>query len=606
MRRIGLLLAFILFCLQPAIAVDTALPAQAWVEVKSPNFIVVSNAGQQKARQTAVRLEQFRAAFERCFPGFRLNTAEPIVVLALKNEDTMKELSPQYWENPNGLHPTFLFQSGWEQSFAAVRIDLDHSFDDLDGDYVYELLNLNFVRMPSWLRTGIVQFFIPTVISENEVKLGMPSHWEPYLRRKPSPPIPLADLLKESQGPVQKNKWLAADFQAETWALTHMLIVGPNMGNGAKLDEFIKGLSKESDQVKAFEDTFGKVSDVYVQLDHYTRQHGFVALGMKNPPSVQSLAITPRDLSKGEVATYFAQFEQVRGRWQEADEWLAVALKEKPDSAAAHRVKGFQLFQHDQDAEAIAEFAKAVELDPKDYLAKYFAVMMKYGSPRTDADNAQLAQGLKEVRTLNPNFAPAHVELSFAYLRNGQPDRALEAARYAAQLEPGRAGYQANVARILLLKGDAAGAAAQSRFVAERWNGTDRDQAIEIWRDAVAKDHALGNPPLAVHSDAPEGATARGAIVSAQCADKDARRAAEIVIRDGDKLIHLHGDMEKPMRIGFEDTLWYGHNHFSFCRHVEGRMIDVIYKPSGENEGVIVQLRIEDLPPSEVPKAAGQ
>jgi tetratricopeptide (TPR) repeat protein len=249
-------------------------------------------------------------------------------------------------------------------------------------------------------------------------------------------------------------------------------------------------------------------------------------------------------------------------------------------------------------------------LDPQDYLAKYFVAMMKYGNPKTAAENVQIAQALKEVRSLNPSFAPAHVELSYAYLRAGQLDQALRAAQYAAHLEPGRAGYQANVARILLLQGDAKGAAELARLIADRWNGTDRDQAIEIWKEAVAKDKSAATPALELTSDAPPGAEFNGTIVSAQCGDSEKKQASEIVVRNGEKVVHLRGDVEKPMRIGFEDTLWYG-DHFSYCRHVEGRAVDAIYIPSGENEGTIVQIRVEDeLPPAltggNAQKAAGQ
>jgi len=608
MRAAALPFSVCILLVASAYSVDTALAGQSWVEVKTPNFTVVSNAGQKRAQQAALRLEQFRAAFEQAFPGFRLNSAEPILVVGAKDEDTMKELLPEYWTNPTGLHPAFVFHSGWEQSVAVVRLDLDHSFDYLDGDYVYQLLDLNFVRLPNWLRTGISQFFIPTEITEHEVKLGMPSRWESYLRRKPSPPISLLDLLKEKPAAVTKNRWLADDFQAESWALTHMLILGPNLGNGAKLDEFIQRLTKESDQVKAFEETFGKVNDVYLQLDHYIRQPGLNVLGMKNPPKVETINFISRDLRLAETATYFAALELGRASRKEPDEWLDAALKDNPGFAPAHRLRGFSLFNQGKDEPALAEFSKAAELDPKDYLAKYFVAMMKYDNPKNDAENSQLAQGLKEVRSLNPNFAPVHVELSYAYLRNRQLDRALQAAQFAEQLEPGRAGYHSNVARIMLVKGDAAGAAALARFVAERWTGTDRDQAIEIWQDAAAKNKSLASPPLDVQSDALEGSSLKGTIVSAECGDREKKQASELVIRDGDKLVHLHGDMEKPMRIGFEDTLWYGHNHFNFCRHVNGRTVAAIYKPSGENEGTIMQLRIEDELPAELTatKTVGQ
>ena len=38
---------------------------RSWVEVKSPNFIVVSNEGERSARNVAWQLEQLRSAIRR-------------------------------------------------------------------------------------------------------------------------------------------------------------------------------------------------------------------------------------------------------------------------------------------------------------------------------------------------------------------------------------------------------------------------------------------------------------------------------------------------------------------------------------------------------------
>src|SRR5271157_5978292 len=43
-----------------------------WLEVRSPNFTVVSNAGEREARRTAAQFEEFREVFHAAFP--RLST----------------------------------------------------------------------------------------------------------------------------------------------------------------------------------------------------------------------------------------------------------------------------------------------------------------------------------------------------------------------------------------------------------------------------------------------------------------------------------------------------------------------------------------------------
>jgi hypothetical protein len=62
---VTLLAVSILFPFQPSGA------KQEWVEVRSPNFIVVSNAGEKEARKTAVHFEQIRAVFSTVADGGR-------------------------------------------------------------------------------------------------------------------------------------------------------------------------------------------------------------------------------------------------------------------------------------------------------------------------------------------------------------------------------------------------------------------------------------------------------------------------------------------------------------------------------------------------------
>ena len=64
----AVLLAFL--CVAILLAIPLATPMsgakhETWFEARSPNFIVVCNAGEKQARKTAIRFEQIRAVFRR-------------------------------------------------------------------------------------------------------------------------------------------------------------------------------------------------------------------------------------------------------------------------------------------------------------------------------------------------------------------------------------------------------------------------------------------------------------------------------------------------------------------------------------------------------------
>jgi len=61
-----------------------------WIEVKSPNFTVVSNAGEGRARNVAWQFEQIRAAIQIGWPWARVQLDRPVVVVAAKDENSMK------------------------------------------------------------------------------------------------------------------------------------------------------------------------------------------------------------------------------------------------------------------------------------------------------------------------------------------------------------------------------------------------------------------------------------------------------------------------------------------------------------------------------------
>src|SRR4029077_20698479 len=80
-------------------------PNQGWIEVRSPHFVVSSNAGEKEARRVADQFEQIRALFHTAFPNLRVDPAEPVLILAAKNENTMKMLLPEEWEAKGHVHP---------------------------------------------------------------------------------------------------------------------------------------------------------------------------------------------------------------------------------------------------------------------------------------------------------------------------------------------------------------------------------------------------------------------------------------------------------------------------------------------------------------------
>jgi len=59
----------------------------SWIEIRSPHFTVLSNAGESEGRKTALQFEEVRALFHQGFPKLRVDSGKPTIVFAIKNED---------------------------------------------------------------------------------------------------------------------------------------------------------------------------------------------------------------------------------------------------------------------------------------------------------------------------------------------------------------------------------------------------------------------------------------------------------------------------------------------------------------------------------------
>ena len=182
-------------------------------------------------------------------------------------------------------------------------------------------------------------------------------------------------------------------------------------------------------------------------------------------------------------------------------------------------------------------------------------------------------------------------------LRQNDPKIALNYAIRAENLEPSRAGYHTYTGQILLRMGHYQEAAERARFVADRWTATDHNEAYELWTSIPEANRPVGD---SIVEDRPKDSQrAEGSLKAATCGD---RTQWSLSLSQGDQSLSFRqGD---KFRWGYSDTLWYGQNHISICRGLEGKRTIVFYKPSHEGNVTGEALEVEvrnDLPPA--PKA---
>jgi hypothetical protein len=90
-------LCCVLLLLAPALFAQT----EKWVEVRSPNFIVATNAGEGRGRQVALHFEQMRAVFAQLLAREQIKVNAPLQIIAFKDRKGLSRVAP-FWGGTGG------------------------------------------------------------------------------------------------------------------------------------------------------------------------------------------------------------------------------------------------------------------------------------------------------------------------------------------------------------------------------------------------------------------------------------------------------------------------------------------------------------------------
>jgi tetratricopeptide (TPR) repeat protein len=573
---------------------------KTFTEVRSPNFRVLTDGSDHQARRIAREFEEMRAVFAIAFPNMRLSTGAPLLIFAVQSESGMKALAPAMWKDSKGPKPAGLFQHGWERQFAIVRLDQDipGAYNVVYHEYVHSLLHSNFRWLPTWLDEGLAEFYGNTRFDSKKLYVGAPSLRVEYLKGRPM--IPLETLLTVNPYSYYRDNQDRIDvFYAESWALVHFMVFGPDMDKGKKLGHFYTLLQGGEPQPKAFHEVFGETKDVQDHLDKYIRAFSFGSWVMDNSSGIQEKDFTARKLSKAESDAEVAGYRLWEHDAGEATGLVENALKEDPTLGAAHEEKGFIFFREGKDEDALQEFLRAYELDKQRYLSQYFKTMIVAKKDTPEHRNA-LQAGLLQTVQINPQFAPAYVQLAMLELDEGHDVRALAMSRKAEQLEPSRAGYHLLSGEILLRMNREKEAAEAATYVAERWRGPDHNEAVALWNRVPAASRPAD--VTIVEEVEEQSKAAEGVLRSVTCGEKGKK---EVTLESGDERMVF--ESKGRQMIGFSDTLWYGTDHFDVCHHVEGMHAVIRYRPPVGNQyagdWMSIELR-DELPAMPVQETA--
>jgi hypothetical protein len=482
-----------------------------WLEIHSTHFTVITDAGDKKGKEVALRFEQMRASFAILMMKDRLNQPVPLTILAFKNDKDYYQSAPLRQGQPIAA-PGF-FVSGEDQNFIVLNLFEVEPWRAVAHDFAHLMLNYNYPPVEGWFDEGMAEYFSSIRIDNSQVQIGgdpelNPIYSEDILENQHeahNPPKSLTELLSgqvwltlpdlftmqhDASGHNEATHHTL--FYAQSWMVVHYLLHEkklPETGTYFNLVEnqhlpVEEALQKaygvspaQFDQaVKAY---FHSLTPLFTALDdskqpkapaNPAQPYQFPA-----PVSAGDSAILSKPVRESDAKAIIGEIK-VR-----IPERRAVALQElqvlatapdpavKPDdkksqksddapliaatgNEIAHRALAWDHLQHGEFDAAAEELGDAAVLNQRDMWIRYYLAVLKYKAASAKHADIQglpnMIQDLRAVLEWYPEFANAYDMMDVARLEGGGTVSAMQAARAAIQLSPRNQEYLYHLAKI--------------------------------------------------------------------------------------------------------------------------------------------------------------
>jgi hypothetical protein len=426
-----------------------------WRRIDSPNFTVVGDVGARTLRDVALRFEGFRETLTRVLTERATATAVPTIVIVFPSDRSFSPFKPLYQGKPvAGIAGLFV---GREDANYIAVVNQGHP----DGmrivfhEYAHLVVSNVLRNVPVWLNEGLAEFYSTYDLSSDgrEAVIGrvIPSH---LLELNESSLLKLEDLINvDHQSPLYNERNRRSVFYAQSWALTHRLLLGEPTRT-AELFAYLGGLTQGLAPAEAWKKAFG-AANVERELRDYVTRRMFRAVKFNFPEKLASFDAQPVPLSSADAEGFLADFLYQQGRLDEALGRVGAAEKLSPGNPRAITIRSLvQIAKGERDAglEQLRALSK-----PDDWLIAYTAAvgLIEAIESRRDTPTDQQMLAVRElfdsVRQRHPEIPNVNARLARLELLSapGPTKEGRTGIERARLMVPGRDDYVLLHAQVL-------------------------------------------------------------------------------------------------------------------------------------------------------------
>jgi Flp pilus assembly protein TadD len=423
-----------------------------WVEVRSPNFLVVTDAGEKRGREVAMRFEQMRGVFGTLMTKVNVNLPAPLQIVAFRNTKEMRQVAPLFKGKPTQL--AGLFQEGSDRSFIMLDMSVENPWVVVFHEYAHQLMNgtLRGGTDP-WFEEGFAEYFSSIEVDSKEARVGKIPH-DQYVILQQLGMMKIADLFRVRQNSATYNE--SGDhrttFYAESGMLLHYMYDNQLLPKAAVYFDLEE--NKHVPVEDAIQQAFGmSAAQLDKALRSYVNSGHYQYYAIPTPASIASSNYTVTPLSGAASNAVLADIHLHSRDYQErALSEFQNILKSDPKDATACRGLGYAYLQKQDFTQAAEYFKRASELDPRDPRVHYYnaLLMTRQSGFGGGADLPTMTRELETSISLDPSFADSYALLAFAQSASGDRAKAITTMQKALAINPRNESYLFNMASLYL------------------------------------------------------------------------------------------------------------------------------------------------------------
>lgn len=427
--------------------------SEQWNEVKSPHFTVITDAGEKRGRDVALRFEQMRQVFGTLVLHGEIKTSRPVQILAFKNTKGLRQVAPIYKGKPVEL--AGLYQKGQSEDYIALDLSTegDYKWQTVFHEYAHLLLNSNTFEWPAWFDEGFAELFSTIDLSGKTALIGRAPESAVQMIAS-NRLIPVAQLFAVQHDSATYNE--SGDhrnmFYAESWLIVHYLEDKQQVKPVILF--FAESHGRPDEQIFRKHTGMG-FADLDRALQDYIHANRLIAWKTPLPSGIDEDSFSARALAANDALVAVAEMHvNEKDHQQEAIGELQQALSTDPNNIKAQSDLGYvYLMKHDYE-HAEPYLDKSSASGSQDAMVHYYYAMLLQQKFQSSTPNPeQLERQKKELEqalALNPSLAEAYNMLAFNAHQRRDSAAALDAALHAVALDRRNELYTVNLANAYL------------------------------------------------------------------------------------------------------------------------------------------------------------